>query len=114
MKTTNYKQIRYITLLVMSLFAITTASAATKTASQKVQSNESEAINIDESIVESIKNEYKMLVKLPDVVIDNNNQEYQEAEVVENPVYIWSAALDTLLNQMQNSISASELYSYRK
>lgn len=114
MKTNNFKQIRFFALIAMSLFTMTFASATTKTASQKVQSNESEAINIDESIIETIKNDYKMLVKLPEVVIDNNNQESQEVEVVDNPVYAWSAALETLLNQMQNEVSKSDLYSYHK
>jgi len=93
---------------------MTFATAATKTASQKNQSNENEAINIDESIIETIKNDYKILVKMPEVIIDNNNQESQEVEVVDNPVYVWSAALETLLNQMQNVVSKPELYSYRK
>ena len=114
MKTNNFKQIKFFALIAISLFTMTSATAATKTASQKIQSNESEAINIDESIIETIKNDYKMLVKLPEVVIDNNNQESQEVEVVDNPVYVWSAALEILLNQLQSVVSKGELYSYHK
>lgn len=114
MKTNNFKQIRFFALIAMSLFTMTFATAATKTASQKNQSNENEAINIDESIIETIKNDYKILVKMPEVIIDNNNQESQEVEVVDNPVYVWSAALETLLNQMQSVVSKGELYSYHK
>lgn len=114
MKTNNFKQIRFFALIAMSLFTMTFATAATKTASQKNQSNENEAINIDESIIETIKNDYKILVKMPEVIIDNNNPESQEVEVVDNPVYVWSAALETLLNQMQSVVSKGELYSYHK
>lgn len=114
MKTTNYKQIRYITLLVMSLFAITTASAAAKTTTLKVQLNETEVSNIDESIIATIKNDYKMLVKLPEVVVEKENQELQEIEVSDNQVYLWSDALDTLLHRMQHESSKEELYSYHK
>ena len=114
MKTNNFKQIRFFALIAMSLFTITVASAATKTSTQKVEAAENEVATVDNSIVETIKNDYMNLLKLPEVIIENDSQDFQEIEVTDNPVYLWSEALESLLNRMQNDFSENEFYSYRK
>ena len=114
MKTNNFKQIRFFALIAMSLFTMTVASAATKTSTLKVETTENEAVTIDNSIVETIKNDYMNLLKLPEVIIENDSQDSQEIEVTENSVYVWSDALEALLNRMQNDFSENEFYSYRK
>lgn len=114
MKTNNFKQIRFFALIAMSFFTITIASASSKTSTLKVETTENEATTIDSSIVETIKNDYRNLLKLPEVIIENDSQDFQGIEVTENPVYVWSDALEALLNRMQNDFSENEFYSYRK